>query len=216
MSTYGLARNWWAMLLRGLCAIGFGAVAFIWPNLTLVALVVLFGAYLLADGILAVIAGLTGQPGSRPWWLLLIEGMIGFIAGGVIFLLPNLTVIAFLYLIAAWAIITGMVEIVSAIRLRADIQNEGLLALSGILSVGLGVGLVVWPGATALGLVWMMGVYALVFGLVLIALSLRLWGWQKSVGLMSLQLAPALSSRRAGVFTDRHLVRKEKTKWPLS
>ena len=211
MSTYGLARNWWVMLLRGLCAVGFGVVAFIWPNLTLVALVVLFGAYLLVDGILAVIAGLTRQHGSRPWWLLLLEGLIGFLAGGVIFLLPNLTVIALLYLIAAWAIITGMVEIVSAIRLRADIQNEGLLALSGLLSVVLGVGLVVWPGATALGLVWMMGVYALVFGLLLIGLSLRLWGWQKSAGLMGLQLAPSLISRRADVFTDRRLSRKEKT-----
>lgn len=212
MSTYGLARNWWVMLLRGLCAIGFGLAAFIWPNLTLVALAVLFGAYLLADGILAVIAGLTRPPGSQSWWLLLIEGLIGFLAGGVIFLLPNLTVIALLYLIAAWAIITGMVEIVSAIRLRADIQNEGLLALSGVLSVGLGVGLVVWPGATALGLVWMIGIYALVFGLLLIALSLRLWGWHKSVGLMSLQLAPALSSRRATAIIGRSLDRKEKIK----
>lgn len=216
MSTYGLAQNWWVMLLRGLCAIVFGVAAFTWPNLTLVALVVLFGAYLLADGILAVIAGLTHHNGARSWWLLLIEGLIGFLAGSIIFLLPNLTVIALLYLIAAWAIITGMVEIVSAIRLRADIQNEGLLALSGVLSVVLGVGLVVWPGATALGLVWMIGIYALVFGLLLIGVSLRLWGWQKSAGLMSLQLAPALSSRRAGVFTDRRLVRKEKTKWPLS
>jgi uncharacterized membrane protein HdeD (DUF308 family) len=206
------------MLLRGLCAIVFGAAAFIWPNLTLVVLVMLFGAYLLADGLLAVIAGLTRHHRSRPWWLLLIEGLTGLLAGGVLFLLPDLTVVALLYLIATWAIITGAVEIVSAIRLRADIQNEGLLALSGVLSVVLGVGLVVWPGTTALGLVWMTGIYALVFGLLLIGLSLRLWGWQKSASSTALQLAPALMSspRWAAVFTDRRLVRKEKTKWPLS
>jgi uncharacterized membrane protein HdeD (DUF308 family) len=216
MSAYGLARTWWVILLRGLGAVVFGAAAFIWPTLTLMVLGVLFGAYLLVDGSLAVIAGLPRSNGShQPWWLLLIEGLIGFLAGGVIFFLPSLTIIAVLYLIAAWAIITGFVEIVSAIRLlhAEDIQNEGLLALSGILSVVLGMRLlVVWTGATALGLVWMMGVYALVFGLLLIGLSLGLWGWQKATGLRGLQLAPALISSRAEVFTDRRLAQKEKTK----
>jgi len=219
MSTYGLARNWWVILLRGLCAVVFGAAAFIWPHLTLMVLGVLFGAYLLVDGSLAVIASLPRSNGShQPWWLLLIEGLIGFLAGGVIFFLPSLTLIAALYLIAAWAILAGFVEIVSAVRLlhAENIQNEGLLALSGILSVVLGMRLVVWTGATALGWVWMMGVYALVFGLLLIGLSLGLWGWQKATGRRSLQLAPSLISRQAGVFTDRRLVRKEKTKWPLS
>jgi len=134
-----------------------------------------------------VIAGLTRHNGSQPWWLLLIEGSVGILAGVLTFLSPGLTAIALLYLIAAWAIVTGMVEIVSAIRLRADIKNEGLLALSGVLSVVLGVVLVIWPGASALGLVWLIGAYALVFGLLQIGLSFRLWNWQNSVPLVALR-----------------------------
>jgi len=213
MSAYGLARNWWLILLRGLFAVLFVLAAFFGTYLTLVALVLLFGAYALADGILGVIAGLRGcllkrelphirrskslpttkcgdkrpfkkQPltrhtGSRPWWLLLIEGLIGIVAGVLTFLSPGLTALALLYLIAAWAIITGMVEIVSAIRLRAEIENEGLLALSGVLSVMLGVVLVIWPGASALGLVWLIGAYALVSSLLQIGLGFRLWNLQK-------------------------------------
>lgn len=187
MSAHGLAQNWWLIALRGLFAVLFGLAALIWPNLALVSLVFLFGAYLLADGLLAVIAGLTGHNGSRPWWLLLIEGFIDIAAGVLTFLSPSLTAIALLYLIAVWAVVTGMVEIVSAIRLRADIKNEGLLALSGVLSVTLGVVLVIWPGASALGLVWLLGAYALVFGLLQIGLGFRLWNWQNSAGLMALQ-----------------------------
>ncbi len=187
MSAHGLAQVWWVIALRGLLAVSFGLAALIWPNLTLVWLVFLFGAYLLADGLLAVIAGLTRHNGSRPWWLLLIEGFMGIAAGGLTFLSPGLTAIALLYLIAAWAIVTGMMEIVSAIRLRADIKNEGLLALSGVLSVVLGVVLVIWPGASALGLVWLIGAYAMVFGFLQIGLGFRLWNWQNSVGLMALQ-----------------------------
>jgi len=115
--------------------------------------------------------------------LLLIEGLIGIVAGVLTFLSPGLTALALLYLIAAWAIITGMVEIVSAIRLRAEIDNEGLLALSGVLSVTLGVVLVIWPEASALGLVWLIGAYALVSGLLQIGLGFRLWNWQGSAQL---------------------------------
>ena len=199
MSAHGLAQVWWLIALRGLLAVSFGLAALIWPNLTLVSLVFLFGAYLLADGLLAVIAGLTRHNGSRPWWLLLIEGFIGIAAGVLTFLSPGLTAIALLYLIAVWAVVTGMVEIVSAIRLRADIKNERLLALSGVLSVVLGVVLVIWPGASALGLVWLIGAYALVFGLLQIGLGFRLWNWQNSAGLMALQ--PVL------VESGRHLRR---------
>jgi len=191
MSAYGLARNWWLMVLRGLCAVGLGLAALVRPNLTLVALVLLFGVYLLVDGLLAVIAGLTRSKGSRPWWLLLIEGLIGIGAGVVAVLSPGLTAIALLYLLAAWAILTGALEIVSAIRLRKDIESEGLLALSGILSITLGAVLVIWPQAGGLALVWLMGSYALAFGLLLVGLGLRLWNWQWSVRRASNDLAVA-------------------------
>lgn len=191
MCAYGLARNWWLMVLRGLCAVGLGLAALVRPNLTLVALVLLFGVYLLVDGLLAVIAGLTRSKGSRPWWLLLIEGLIGIGAGVVAVLLPGLTAIALLYLLAAWALLTGTVEIVSAIRLRKDIESEGLLALSGILSITLGAVLVIWPQASGLALVWLMGSYALAFGLLLMGLGLRLWNWQWSVRRASNDLSVA-------------------------
>jgi len=191
MSAYDLARNWWLIALRGLFAVLFGLAALIWPNLTLVSLVFLFGAYLMADGLLAVIAGLTRHTGSRPWWLLLIEGLMGIGAGVLTFLSPGLTAFALVYLIAAWAIGTGMVEIVSAIRLRTEIENEGLLALSGVLSVVLGVVFVIWPGASALGLVWLIGAYILVFGLLQIGLGFRLWNWQNSNSMGPMILQPA-------------------------
>ena len=196
MSVHSLARNWWLIALRGLFAVLFGLAALIWPNLILVSLVFLFGAYLLADGLLAVIAGVSRHNGSQPWWLLLIEGLMGIGAGVLTFLSPGLTAIALLYLIAVWAIITGMVEIVSAIRLRAEIENEGLLALSGILSVVLGVVLVIWPGASALGLVWLIGAYAVVFGLLQIALGFRLWNWQNSTGRVTLRPVLVEAGRR--------------------
>lgn len=197
MSVHGLAQSWWLILLRGLCAVVFGLAALIWPNLTLVALVVLLGAYLLTDGVFAVIAGLTRHNGSRPWWLLLIEGAMGIAAGVLTFFSPGLTAIALLYLIAVWAIVTGLVEIISAIRLRADIKNEGLLALSGVLSMALGVVLVVWPEVTALALVWLLGAYAVVSGLLLIGLGFRLWNWQSSA-------PPALQPAPAWVSGKRH------------
>jgi uncharacterized membrane protein HdeD (DUF308 family) len=169
--------------MRGLFAVLFGLAALAWPKPALAALVFLLGVYLLTDGILAVMAGLTRHNGSQPWWLLLIEGSVGILAGVLTFLSPVITAIALVYLIAAWAIVTGMVEIVSAIRLRAEIDNEGLLALSGVLSAALGMVLVIWPGPGALSLVWVIGAYALISGLLLIGLGFRLWNWQSSAPL---------------------------------
>ena len=180
MSAYGLARNWWWIVLRGLFAVLFVLAAFFGTYLTLGALVLLFGAYSLADGILAVIAGLTHHNGSRPWWLLLIEGLIGIVAGVLSFFSPGLTALVLLYLIVAWAIVTGTLETISAIRLRRVIEKAGLLVLSSILSVALGVMLMIWPGATVLGLIWLIGAYALVFGLLQIGLGIRLRKLQKT------------------------------------
>lgn len=182
VSAYGLAQNWWLRILRGLGAVGAGLAILLWSNL----LVVLFGVYVLADGILAVIAGLTRYHGSRPWWLLLIEGLLGLGAGVLTLLAPSLSVIG-LYLIAAWALTTGMVKIVAAIRLRKDIENEGVLALSGILSIGFGMLLVIWPTVNAPVLGWLIGSYTLASGLMLVGFGLRLWNWQWSTRLMTLQ-----------------------------
>src|SRR5947209_5132844 len=172
-----LARNWWALFLRGLFAVLFGILAFSWPGLTLAVLVLLFGAYALVDGIFAVIAALKAPQGSKRWWVLLVEGIVGVIVGALTLFWPGLTALALLYFIAAWAIITGVLEIVAAIRLRNVIRNEWLLVLGGAVSILFGLLLVIMPVAGALAVVWMIGVYACLFGALLVALSFRLRKW---------------------------------------
>lgn len=169
-----LARNWWALVLRGIVAILFGVMAFAWPGLTLEALVLLFGAYAFVDGAFAVAAALSGRTGGTPWWAMLLEGLIGIAAGIATVAWPGLTALALLYMIAGWAVATGVLQIVAAIRLRREIEGEWALILSGVLSVLLGVGLAIMPGAGALAVVWYIGAYAIVSGVLLIALGIRL------------------------------------------
>jgi uncharacterized membrane protein HdeD (DUF308 family) len=172
-----LARYWWVMALRGLLAVLFGLAAFFWPGITLVALVFLFGAYALVDGVLAIVSAFRGGE----WWPLLLEGVIGIAAGVAAFVWPGITALALLYVIAVWAIVTGVLEVVAAIRLRREIENEWLLGLGGALSILLGVIMVAVPGAGALGLVWAIGAYALLFGAMLIVLGFRLRGMKGQV-----------------------------------
>ena len=170
-----LARNWWILALRGLCAIIFGILAFVWPGVTLGVLVLLYGAYALVDGVLAIVAALSKrQESGLPWWALLLEGLLGIAAGIVTFVWPGITALFLLFLIAGWAIVTGVFEIIAAIRLRKEIEGELWLALSGILSIIFGVLLFVRPGAGALTVVWLIGAYAIFFGIFLLALAFRL------------------------------------------
>jgi len=171
-----LAQNWWAIVLRGVCAVLFGVGAFAWPGITLAVLVLLYGAYALVEGVLAIAWALVGrQAGPFPWGVLL-AGLAGVAVGVVTFLYPGLTGLALLYLIAAWAIIRGIFEIIAAFHLRKEIENEWMLALSGLLSLALGVVLVVAPGAGALAVLWWIGAFAIVFGVLTIMLGLRLKG----------------------------------------
>jgi uncharacterized membrane protein HdeD (DUF308 family) len=172
-----LARNWWAVALRGALAIIFGVLAFFWPGASLAALVLLFGAYALVDGIFAVIAAFrTADRGGR-WGMLAIEGVAGIAAGILAFVWPGITAIVLLYLIAAWAIVTGVLEIAAAIQLRREITNEWLLGLGGLASIVFGVLLLFNPAAGALAVVWLIAAYALVFGVLLVALAFRLRSW---------------------------------------
>jgi uncharacterized membrane protein HdeD (DUF308 family) len=166
-----LATNWWALLLRGVAAVLFGLAALFWPGLTLVVLIVFFGAYTLVDGIFAIVAGIRGS-GSRRW-LLLAEGVLGILAGLIALFWPGITALVLLYVIAAWAVFTGILKGVMAIWLRREIENEWLLVLSGVLSVLFGVILAVLPGVGLLSLVWLVGIYALIFGVALIVLGFR-------------------------------------------
>jgi uncharacterized membrane protein HdeD (DUF308 family) len=173
-----LARNWWVLLLRGLVAIAFGALAWLQPGLTLAALVLLFGAYTLVDGILGVWTAVAGRREHEHWWVLLLEGLVGIAVGILTFLAPGITALALLFYIAVWAIATGVLEIVAAIRLRKEIEGEWLLILGGLASVVFGVLLMVQPGVGALSLIWLIATYAIVFGILLVLLAFKVRGFR--------------------------------------
>jgi uncharacterized membrane protein HdeD (DUF308 family) len=168
-----LARNWWLLMLRGIASVVFGVLAFVWPGITLFALVLLYGAYALVDGVLAIAAAIKGRGRAPTGWLVLV-GVLGIAAGIVTFLWPAITAFALLVLIGVWSILHGILEVVGAIRLRHEIRGEALLILGGILSIAFGVIVLLQPGAGALALVWLIGAYAIVFGGLFVALSLRL------------------------------------------
>ena len=169
-----LARNWWALAARGLAAVLFGILVFVWPGVSLAVLVLLFGAYAFVDGIFALVATVRASAEGRPAWPVLVEGLAGIGAGLVTVIWPGITTLVLLYVVAAWAVITGLFEILAAVRLRADLQDEWLLGLGGLASVIFGVFLFVSPGAGVLAVLWLVGGYAIFFGVVLIALALRL------------------------------------------
>ena len=137
---------------------------------------VVFSIYALVDGIFPVTTGIVTAPYFKHWWAVLLEGIAGILVGMLTFINPNITGLAMLYLIAAWAVVTGIFEIVAAIQLRRLIVDEWMMILSGLLSVALGVLLFVFPGAGAVSLVWMIGIYAVLFGTTLIFLAIRLRG----------------------------------------
>jgi uncharacterized membrane protein HdeD (DUF308 family) len=174
-----LARNWWALLIRGLAGALFGLLTFMVPGISLVALVLLFGAYSFADGIFAMVMAVRRRGSTEPWWMMELHGVVGLTAAAVTWFYPGLTAFALLYLVAAWAIVTGILEIVAAIHLRKTITAEWLLVLSGIASVAVGVVLSLFPGPGALALVLWIGGYALVSGALLIGLSFKLRSWAK-------------------------------------
>jgi uncharacterized membrane protein HdeD (DUF308 family) len=168
-----LARNWWLVLLRGICAIIFGVLTLMWPGLSLLTLVLLYGVFALFDGGLAIGAAIMGGAPSPRWWLALV-GVLGIAAGAVTLMWPGITGIVLLYFIAGWAIAAGVFEIVGAFRLRKEIEGEWWLIGAGILSVLFGVLILMFPGAGALGIAFAIGWFAIVYGALLIGLSLRL------------------------------------------
>src|SRR5512139_3036178 len=147
--------NWWMFAVRGVAAVIFGVLALIWPGQTLQALVLVFGAFALVDGIFAVFAGIAARGTFDRWWAVLLEGIAGVVIGLLTFFWPNITALVLLYFIAAWALITGIFEIVTAIQLRRVIKNEWMYILGGLLSIIFGILLLVFPGAGALSLVWL-------------------------------------------------------------
>lgn len=171
---HALAKAWWLVLLRGILSIVFGVLAFMWPGLTLVTLVLLYGAFALVDGVLSLIAAFTGRAKAIPTWWLVLAGIAGIAAGVVTFLWPGITAIVLVMFIGAWAIVHGVFEIIGAIQLRKEIDNEWWLILGGVLSVIFGLIVLFAPGAGALGLIWAIAAYSIAFGITWVMLAFRL------------------------------------------
>ncbi len=175
MLVKNLATNWWGIALRGAAAAVFGVVALLLPGITLAALVLLFGAYAIIDGVSAIVTGMRGEAPGRHWAMVLM-GVVGVVAGLVTWLWPGLSALALLFVIGWWAIITGALEIAAAYRLRSVMRHEWLVAFNGLLSVLFGMLVVLFPGAGAIALVWLIGWYAILSGVALLVLASRLRG----------------------------------------
>lgn len=172
----GLARWWWTFILRGLLSILFGVLAFFAPRYGIAILVGLFAAWAIIDGVGNLIAGVRTRGQDRSWWLEVLEGVVSVAAGVIAFLLPAAAAQVLVLIIAAWAVITGVIEIVMAVRLRRVIDNEVWMALAGVASILFGIVLVLFPAAGALSLVWLIGSFAIAFGAFLTILGWRLRG----------------------------------------
>ena len=160
------------LALRGVAAVLFGVATLVWPHVTLWALVVLWGAYALADGVVTLSAVLTGAVNAhRGWWA--VNGLAGIAAGVATFAWPSITALALLFVIAAWALVSGMAEIAMAVRLRRVIEQGWMLGIAGVLSVVLGALLVAAPGNGALAITWAIGWYASLFGIALLTAAAR-------------------------------------------
>lgn len=168
-----LGRNWWLLLLRGLVAIVFALLTWAQPGVSLAALVLVFGIYVLADGLLGVWSAIAKRRDNRHWWVLLLWGLVGIVVGVMTFVMPGITGLVLLMYIAAWAVITGVLQIVAAIRLRKEIKGEWLMILSGLVSVAFGVLLFLQPGAGALAVAWIIAAYAFIFGVLMVLLAFK-------------------------------------------
>jgi len=177
-----LSRYWWAYVVRGLFAVLFGVLAYAWPAITLATLVIFFGAYVLIDGILLIIKATARWGGKGERWLLLLEGLLGIGIGIITFVAPGITALGLVLYIAAWSLATGVLEIAAAARLRHEIKGEAWMIVSGIASILFAVLLMFFPGAGALGLLWLIAAYAIVFGVVLVILGIKLRGHRSQSG----------------------------------
>jgi uncharacterized membrane protein HdeD (DUF308 family) len=169
-----VADDWWLLLVRGLAAIAFGVIAFLWPAITLVSMIYLFGIYAIVDGLVAIWAAfnLPGQPGPR-WWLGL-SGVVSILAGIIAFVYTGMTAMVLLVVIAVWAIIIGLLQLYAAIQLWKVIDNDWWLILSGLLAVAFGAVMIAWPSTGALALIWSIAWFALFFGCMFVGLAFEL------------------------------------------
>jgi uncharacterized membrane protein HdeD (DUF308 family) len=172
-----VARDWWVFAIRGIAAIVFGILAFIWPGTTLAVLVFLFGAYVLVDGAALLVALARGDTVARCHaWAVGVTGVLGIVAGVVTFAWPGLTALSLLYLVAFWAIAMGTFQVIAAVALRRELDGEFWMALGGVASIVFGAFLFAFPGSGLLSLVWLVGIWSVVFGVSSLGLASRLHG----------------------------------------
>ena len=176
-------KFWWSFLVRGILAVLFGTAAIVVPGITLGSMAILLAFFLIADGIFSFIASLKGRVPGSGWGYLLVEGIIGIAVGLLTLLRPGVTVLAIVLIIAFWAVLTGILELLAAIRLRNEIKGEWLLGLGGVVSILLGLLFFANPGIGAIAMTWMIGVYALVFGISLIFLGFRLRNHREEINI---------------------------------
>lgn len=181
-----LSGNWWALLLRGLLAIAFGVFVWLQPGISLATMVLLFGAFALAEGVLGVVTAISGRKGNDDWWVLLLWGLVSIGIGVLTFAAPGITAFVLLFYIAVWAIAVGVLQIIAAVRLRKEIEGEWLLGLAGLAAVAFGVLLIVRPGEGVLSVLMVISVYAVLSGILLVILSLKVRNFSaKIAGLRS-------------------------------
>ena len=168
-----VTSRWWLFLIRGIIAVVFGIAAAMWPQISLPVIVLIFGAYALVDGIFAIAGALSPMAGQR-WWALLLEGILGLVVAFLVFTQPGLSAAAFVFAVGFWSIFTGVMEIVAGIQLRDILGNEWLYILAGIVSIAFGVLVIRYPDTGALGVVYLFAWYAIIFGILQLALGYRL------------------------------------------
>ena len=176
-----LSRYWWMTLIRGLTWILFGIIVFVQPLISLVTLTLAFGAFVFADGAGHIASAIGGRPGHGDWWVLLLAGLCGVGVGILSLVTPGVTALTLLFYIGAWAVATGLLEIVAAIRLRKEIEGEVWLALAGLISIAFGGLLLVRPGAGVLSVLWLVAGYSIVLGSTLVALAFKVRGFEEQV-----------------------------------
>lgn len=192
MPTVLAVRSWWAFVLRGVLTFLFGVLALVLPEMAIFTLVMVFGAYAAVTGMLDIVAALREKPLARMPWSLFLSGIVGVLAGLMAFVGRGLTAISLLYLIAGWSLATGVLEIIAAVRLRKEIRGEWLLVGSGLLSALFGVFLMAFPGAGALAVLFRIAAYAILLGVLLVALGVEL----RRVGRLSASELEALAASR--------------------
>jgi uncharacterized membrane protein HdeD (DUF308 family) len=174
-----LAKFWGLLLLRGVCALLFGVLALIWPGATLIALLVFYSTYLIADGVFAIIAVLAGSGTAAPWWLAA-AGLASIVTGLLVFAWPGAATLALLFAIGAWAVASGILNIIGGMALRKHIDDEWFLFASGVLAILFGILLIWRPGVGAVSLIWIIGTYSILYGALLTGFALRLRMYEHS------------------------------------